>query len=491
MFAHTTKKEFKINDLLTLKLEGERTIIYVNGHPFRQCMYLLLDIPVHEIERYDEIRSIDEAAVRLSRNMERNHRLVPPETEFWGHCSNIQAWVDNEYDTRILHRNLAFPLLKALCDAGDIVAKRKFKEEIAMRYTTGHPTVVGFLTQNGYLNYLTEDEFESMLVDIDFPSIEEFARKISSHLKTVENPDSKNHILSLLSQFLGTFRLSYKYLILIKSLDHIPKELQQTFIEMIYDRYKNNRSFPLLKFFNKVIVNFDNLNVKLVTCENKFIGILRNKFLNLRNKMIENVSDIKGLEDIEKDVEHLDLSNNRITEIKGLDRLENLRRLNLKNNYIKSIEGINKLKNLEWLDLSGNIDIREIPESLKDFPRLKVVKLVGCRIGKFSDSVSNFFWMGQNFRYYTGYSNQDIEYYENHYTSKARANNNRLYKRFVKWQVKVRAHMAEFNFDFKSIKRYEEKSSKIALRAGAPTNNFLKYLDDKKQLRITKFLDLS
>lgn len=490
MLAHTGKKDFKINDFLTLKLEGGKTIIYVKGRPFRQCMYLLLDISVKQIERYDEIRSIDEAAVRLSRKMEQDHRLVPPETEFWGHCSNIQAWVDNDYDTRILHRNLAFPLLKALCDAGDTVARRKFKEEIAMRYATGHPTVVGFLTQNGYLNYLTEDEFESMLVDVDFPTIEEFARKISSHLKSVENPDSKKQILSLLSQFLGTFRLSYKYLILIKSIEHIPKELQQTFIEIIYDRYKSNRSFPLLKFLNKVIVNFNSLNVKLLTYENKFIGILQNNFLSLSNKMIENLTDIKGLEDIETEVEHLDLSNNRIHDIKGLDRLENLRKLNLKNNYIKNVEEISKLKNLEWLDLSGNIDIREIPEFLNNLPHLEIVKLVGCRIRKFSDSISKFFWMGQNFRYYTDYTNQDVQYYENHYISKARANNNRLYKRFVKWQLKVRAHMAEFNFDFKSIKRYEEKSSKIALRAGAPTRNFLKYLDDKKQLRITEFLGI-
>ncbi|MFW9929455.1 MAG: hypothetical protein ACFFD1_08700, partial [Candidatus Thorarchaeota archaeon] len=102
---------------MSLKLENHRTIIYVNNHPFRQCMYLLLNIPVEKIKEYDEIKSIDEAASKLNRKMERNHNLIPPETEFWGHCSNIQAWADNNYDTRILHRNLAFPLLKALADA--------------------------------------------------------------------------------------------------------------------------------------------------------------------------------------------------------------------------------------------------------------------------------------------------------------------------------------------------------------------------------------
>jgi len=77
-------KEFKINQYLKLKLEGGRTIIYVNNRRFIQCMYLLLNIPVDRIEEYDEIESIDEAAVKLDRSMERNHRKVPPETEFWG-----------------------------------------------------------------------------------------------------------------------------------------------------------------------------------------------------------------------------------------------------------------------------------------------------------------------------------------------------------------------------------------------------------------------
>ncbi|MFX1502027.1 MAG: hypothetical protein ACFFDH_13775, partial [Promethearchaeota archaeon] len=178
-------KEFKINQYLKLKLEGGRTNIYVNDRLFRQCMYLLLNIPTDKIEEYDEIESIDEAAVKLDRSMERNHHKIAPMTEFWGHCSNIQAWADNEYDTRILHRNLAFPLLKALVDVGDPIAKRKFKEEIAIRYATGHPTVIRFLTQNGYLHYLTEDEFESMLIDIDFPSIDEYSRKIIPFLSNL------------------------------------------------------------------------------------------------------------------------------------------------------------------------------------------------------------------------------------------------------------------------------------------------------------------
>ena len=55
-------------------------------------------------------------------------------TEFRANCSNLQAWVENGYDTRLLHRNLAFPLLKKLTNVGDLHAKKVFKDEIANKY---------------------------------------------------------------------------------------------------------------------------------------------------------------------------------------------------------------------------------------------------------------------------------------------------------------------------------------------------------------------
>ncbi|MFW9947685.1 MAG: hypothetical protein ACFFDX_12745, partial [Candidatus Odinarchaeota archaeon] len=155
---------FKINNYLSLKLEHSRTNIYVKGRLFNQCKYLLLNIPTSRMREYDNIRSIDEAADQLDRSLEGNHnsysyfRRITPETEFWGHCSNMQAWAENGYDTRLLHRNLAFPLLKALADAGDPQARKVFKEQIALRIVSGYPAVVEFLSQQGYLSYLTKNE---------------------------------------------------------------------------------------------------------------------------------------------------------------------------------------------------------------------------------------------------------------------------------------------------------------------------------------------
>ncbi len=485
--AKPNSNEFKINKYLSLRLENRRTIIYVNNRPFRQCMYLLLNIPLDKIKEYDEIRSIDEAASNLDRKMERNHNLIPPETEFWGHCSNLQAWSDNNYDTRILHRNLAFPLLKALADAGDPLANSRFKEEIAIRYATGHPSVVRFLTQNGYLHYLNEEEFESILVDIDFPTVDEYSRKIIAYLGDFDNRDAINNAKKSTTKFLGNFRFSYKYLILIKAMEKIPFDYRRTYVEFIYSKYKNNRSFPLLKFLRKAQINYEELDFIHIKYHDNLIGILIDNTLNLSNKMIDNIPDIQGLNDNAELIEKLDLSNNRLSMISGLENLENLRELNLKNNYIKSIEGIEGLKQLEILDLSGNMDIHKIPEFLADMKSLKTLKLTHCRISHFPDSIANFFWMGQNYRYYTEYTEKDVEYYEKYHKSKAGING-RLYKNFVKWLFKLKDQMNVYHFSHKDIQRYEMKMKCSAIPTGKPTKAFLKYLDDRKQMKISQFL---
>jgi len=164
-------RELKINDYLALKLEKDRTNIYVGGRLFNQCKYLLLDIPINKIRDYDEIQSIDEAAEKLDSSMERGGRYkdeISPETEFWGHCSNIQAWYENSYNTNLLHRNLAFQLLKALVKAGEPLAKKVFKEEIAVRFESGYPSVVLYLIKEGYLDYLNEEELNTLFESSKF-----------------------------------------------------------------------------------------------------------------------------------------------------------------------------------------------------------------------------------------------------------------------------------------------------------------------------------
>lgn len=121
-----------------------------------------------EISSFDEIESIDEDEANLDHSQEpfgNRIRAIPPEIEFWGHCSNMQVWSENDYDTRLIHRNLDFPLLKRLTELGDPIAKKVFKEEVAKRWVSGHPSVVEYLKREGYLGYLTQEELEAIEED--------------------------------------------------------------------------------------------------------------------------------------------------------------------------------------------------------------------------------------------------------------------------------------------------------------------------------------
>lgn len=163
--------EFEVNKYLELKLESAKTNIYVGGKIFKQCRFLLLNISKERVREYDRIDSIDEAAEELDPSMEtgraKKHYLAP-DTEFWGHCSNIQAWYENNYATRMLHRNLAFPLLNALVEVGDPLAKKVFKEEITLRLKSGYPSVVLYLINQDYLKYLTKGELNIIFENPDF-----------------------------------------------------------------------------------------------------------------------------------------------------------------------------------------------------------------------------------------------------------------------------------------------------------------------------------
>ncbi|MCK4285199.1 MAG: hypothetical protein KAX18_03305 [Candidatus Lokiarchaeota archaeon] len=152
-------RTFKINDYLELRLEENHTNIYVKGKLFRQCKYLLLNIHMGNIEKYEGIESIDEAVKTLDHTLERSHDgLIPPETEFWGHCSNLQVWAESDYDTRLIHSNLVFPLLERLYQAGDKIATKVFKEEIAKRYESGYRPVIEYLKKNNYLKIFSSAE---------------------------------------------------------------------------------------------------------------------------------------------------------------------------------------------------------------------------------------------------------------------------------------------------------------------------------------------
>lgn len=169
IFGYQT--ELKVNEFILLKLEKNQTNIYVKNELFEQCKYLLLNIPIEQIEDFEHIDSIDTAADKLGWTPngqigKLKNFFVHPLTEFRAHCSNLQVWAENNYDTRLLHSNLSFPLLRKLVDVGDLTAKKVFKREIIKRIESANPNVIKFLKIEGYLNYLSEEEQSALKQDL-------------------------------------------------------------------------------------------------------------------------------------------------------------------------------------------------------------------------------------------------------------------------------------------------------------------------------------
>ena len=185
-------KEYIISDFLTLKLENGKTNIYIKGKKFLQCKRLMINILKQDVPIYDEIDSIDEAADTFKLSLWRNrivegpmaklshvqNETITPEQEFWGHCSNLKAWYENDYDTRLLHSNLAFPLLRALVEAGDESARKILKTEILERLESGHPNVFRSVLSAKLLKHFTEEERKQIL-QLNFSYLILYVEKLS------------------------------------------------------------------------------------------------------------------------------------------------------------------------------------------------------------------------------------------------------------------------------------------------------------------------
>ena len=158
--------KYTINNFLDLRLEDGKTNIYVNNKLFMHCKYILLNISLNTLEDITDFSSIDEAVEKLDKSFEIpgiKRRIINPEIIFWAHCSNLQVWYENSYNTCLIHSNLSFPLLKELTKAGDLIASKIFKEEIAKRIECKNLSVIQFLLHNQYLDYLNKEELEIVL----------------------------------------------------------------------------------------------------------------------------------------------------------------------------------------------------------------------------------------------------------------------------------------------------------------------------------------
>lgn len=155
--------KFRVSSLLTLKLKDGKTIIYVKGEEFIQCKYLLI---VNPFKNFENIKSIDDAKETLKTHLEKEITIselgITPEQEFWGHCSNIQTWVENDYNPDLIHSNLSFPLLKKLWEKGDLKALSVLKNLIIKKIRSQDDSFLFKLIKLNYISFLNVEELESL-----------------------------------------------------------------------------------------------------------------------------------------------------------------------------------------------------------------------------------------------------------------------------------------------------------------------------------------
>ena len=334
--------KFKINDYLSLRFEDEKTIIYVAGKRFRQCVNLLLDIPVDDIREFDQIDSIDEAAekIGIATENEEVSRIIPPKVEFWGHCSNLQVWFENNYDTRVIHSNIAFPLLKKLSESGDIVALRVFKEEIVKRFSQGNEKVRTFLIEEWYMDLLSREEV------------------LSLNIEQIEVIHELEDLLGIKIKFKTVFHLFEQGFVLHKGIIK-GLVLDTCDLEELPEPVRKLKSLVMLKLHGN----------RLKTLP-EWIGEFRNlKSLQVPNNQLitlpKSIGELKCLEILE-------LYNNKLKEIpESIGNLRFLKRLLLQENRLKMLpDSIGNLKFLEVLFIDKN-EIEKYPKSFENLVYVK------------------------------------------------------------------------------------------------------------------------
>src|SRR5271157_2544067 len=144
--GYTTPLMVHVNKFLDVIYDeqAKRAQVLVNGKPFLHCSFIVADIAStdRDIQSIDDLAQQQETRILEGDNV---RKYLTPAEEVFAHASNLQAWAEHGYDTRLLHSNIAFPLLEELASAGDEVAKRALGMEINSRIKDGVPAARIFI----------------------------------------------------------------------------------------------------------------------------------------------------------------------------------------------------------------------------------------------------------------------------------------------------------------------------------------------------------
>lgn len=376
-------KEFAVNKHLKLTLEGGETKIYVGGKYFRTCKYLLANTTLERLNNSELIDSIDDLEGELSQELEEdfdkdNNEIkkyaISPEDEFWGHCSNLEAWVKYNYNTKLLHRNLAFWLLHELGKIDDY-AKIRFFEESAERYNYGDEKVREFLKKLFWEDFnMWPLSWLTMMLrsPYDQKTLEMIDQAKDCVILDIDIKEGEVIFIEL--QLTGKIFPDYLFR-LPKSLKHLV--IKGKSIEKIPDKFDNFRELEVLEIYETSIKQLPDSIGELLKLINLTIS---ETDLTSLPETIGKLRSLKTL-DLHK------ISINSLPNSIGL--LKSLRKLRLSNLYLESIsEFFGNLHNLEELEVL-DCEFTSIPKSFGNLKNLRKIYLKNVKMPRFPQSITN------------------------------------------------------------------------------------------------------
>jgi len=393
---------FQVNKDITLKLEDNKTNIYIKEKQIDHCKSIFINNP-QEHDELKEIDSIDELQDILIDFRIQEIVTLSPEEEFWGHCSNIQAWAENDYDTRILDSNLSFSLLKELSRINHPRAHIKLREEIVKRLKTGFFSTVKYLIVENYLDFLKDDDF-SLLTEKPIHKKMNKQVLISILLRSTLDENERNKLKELESKI--------KFQLLIQkyepSLHNICIEISNGHVNKLCLAELNLKKIPDVIRCFKALEVLDLTHCRLTEIPDWLAELKNLKQLNFGKNKITNLPlnfhNLKKLRNLNLNSNQFSSFPNVICELvklrylsinRGIEHipseignLKKLIRLGLDRNRIRALpDNIGNLGHLESLDLEWN-QLESIPNTISNLKRLEFLNLMHNSLTRIPNSIN-------------------------------------------------------------------------------------------------------
>ncbi len=203
-------------------------------------------------------------------------------------------WVENNYDTCLLHKNLAFPLLKKLSSVGDPVAKEVLVQEIAERFKSKSTAVQIFLIQGNFLSFL-----EGCCVDDLFQYVvdKEVFYSLAGYYKRSKNLRTEIKALNFLVQ---------------------ADSINYTYNMVLANRYlRNNDTRNAIFVFRKVLMYYPNDETSLFFLAHLYMF---EKKINKTKKTLGRIKNPKFSFVKYRNVNELDRGMYKLLKLRGFDR---------------------------------------------------------------------------------------------------------------------------------------------------------------------------